>query len=98
MTHPATPQTRAPLPAPRIAVRLVAGRLWTAQVEGAGQGSAWGAALGALDFRSHAVTNGYPCTWWISEDALRALRAECGRIGVRVEAVDGAPLPTAAVR
>jgi hypothetical protein len=86
-----------PIPAPRIAVAHVAGRLWTARTQGRGCGTAWGCALAALDCRAHAVTVGFPSTWWIDQDALRLLREECGRIGVRVESVDGSPLPSRAV-
>jgi hypothetical protein len=92
------PAPRSPRPAPRIVVTHIAGRLWTARTQGRGCGAAWGTALAALDCRSHAVTLGHPSTWWIDQDALQRLIVEAGRIGVRVEAADGAQLPTASVR
>lgn len=98
MTQPDATTQRTPIPCPRITALRVAGRTWLARTEGAGCGAAWGQALAALDYRSHATTDGCHPTFWIDEDALRVLIVECSRLGVRVEAVDGTQLPTALVR
>lgn len=72
-------------PAPRIVIRHHRGRDWIARAEGAGHGPAWGMALAALDYRSHAVTDTTPPVFWVDVDAMRQLRCDCIALGVRVE-------------
>ena len=68
------------------------------RTDGPGTGSAWGHALAALAHRSHASTDGPRPCFWVDEDALRRLVAECGRLGVRFDSADATSLPTVGVR
>ena len=84
--------------APRIVVRHLGGRTWTARPEGRGAGVGWGCALAELDCLAEAATDATPPTYYLDTVRMRRLRIVCASLGVRVETADGATLPMARVR
>ena len=83
---------------PRIVVRHLGGRTWTAQPIGRGAGVGWGCALAELDHLAETHTQATPPTYYLDDDRMRRLRIRCHEFGVRIETADGASLPTARVR
>jgi hypothetical protein len=68
----------------RIHVKQFNGRTWVAQSVGEGTGFAWGAALAALDYYSHAHTDGRPPLFYLDIVAVRQLRSTCTQLGVPI--------------
>lgn len=68
-----------------IHVKQFNGRTWVAQAVGAGEGFAWGAALAALDYYSHAHTDGRPPLFYMDIVQVRELRTTCTQLGVPVD-------------
>lgn len=71
----------------RIHVKQFNGRTFVAQAvdpDGQGAGFAWGAALAALDYYSHAHTDGRPPLFYLDIAAVIELRKTCAGLGVPV--------------
>jgi hypothetical protein len=71
----------------RIHVKQFNGRTWVAQAvdpDRQGAGFAWGAALAALDYYSHAHTDGRPPLFYLDIVNVRALRTTCTQLGVPI--------------